>query len=141
MKVRTALMYYPALTIPLLLVGVLLAADDVTPGMNRFTVASYRQIARQEGNLIFSPFSISTALSMLLDGARRETAAGIAAASQQHPDAGYHAAVASLAAGIVKQANTGGNRLDLANGLWVQNGFPIEAAFEKTMSDTYRAPA
>ena len=55
------------LTIPFLLAGALLAASDVTPGMNRFAATAYRQLAPSNNNLILSPFSISTALSMLLD--------------------------------------------------------------------------
>ncbi|MGO4885831.1 MAG: serpin family protein [Bryobacteraceae bacterium] len=128
------------LTIPLLLAGALFAATDVTPGMHRFAAAAYKQLAPRQGNLILSPFSISTALSMLLSGARGQTAAGIAAAIDQNPGAGYDAAVASLAEQLAKQANSGSNKLAIANGLWLQTGFPIEAAFEQTMRTVYRAP-
>ena len=130
-----------SLTIPFLLAGALLAANDVTPGMHRFAAAAYRQLAGKDGNLILSPFSISTALSMLLDGARGQTAAGIAATLQQtRPGPGYHAAVAALAAELTKQANLGSNQLAIANGLWVQKGFPLEAEFEKTIRTVYQAP-
>ena len=130
-----------SLTIPFLLAGALLAANDVTPGMHRFAAAAYRQLAGKDGNLILSPFSISTALSMLLDGARGQTAAGIAATLQQtRPGPGYHAAVAALAAELTKQANLGSNQLAIANGLWVQKGFPLEAEFEKTIRTLYQAP-
>ena len=129
------------LTIPLLLAGALCAANDVTPGMNSFAAAAYRQLAHNNDNLILSPFSISTALSMLLDGARGQTAAGIAATLDQ-PQTGpaYHAAVASLAAELVKQANVGDNRLAIANGLWVQQGLPLESEFEHTIRTLYQAP-
>ena len=74
MKKGTAMSHHvTSLTIPLLLAGALLAANlaasDVTPGMNRFAAAAYRQLSSKNGNLILSPFSISTALSMLLNGA------------------------------------------------------------------------
>lgn len=133
--------HHLTLTIPLLFAGALLAASDVTPGMNRFAAAAYRQLSQNNDNLILSPFSISTALSMLLDGARGQTAAGIAATlGQPHPGPGYHAAVAALAAAITKQANLGGNQLAIANGLWVQQGFPLEPAFEQTIRTLYQAP-
>jgi serpin B len=133
--------HHLAVTIPFLLAGALLAANDVTPGMNRFAAAAYRQLAQNDTNLILSPFSISTALSMLLDGARGQTAAGIAATlDQAQTGAEYHAAVAALAAELAKQANTGGNQLAIANGLWVQHGFPIESAFEQTIRTLYQAP-
>jgi len=129
------------LAIPFLLAGALLASSDATSGMNRFAAATYRQLAQTSGNLILSPFSISTALSMLLDGARGQTAAGMAATlSQLHPGSGYHVAVASLAAELTKQANGGGNRLAIANGLWVQQGFPLASEFEHTIRTLYQAP-
>lgn len=135
------MIHYQALTIPLLLAGALLAGDDVTPGMNRFATAAYRQIARKDGNLILSPFSISTALSMLLDGARGQTAAGMASALKQpHTDPGYHAAVAALAQQLAKESNVQGNQLDIANGLWLQKGFPVQQQFEETLKTLYEAP-
>ena len=133
--------HHLALAIPFLVAGTLLASSDVTPGMNRFAAAAYRQLAQTNGNLILSPFSISTALSMLLDGARGQTAAGMAAALDQvHPGPGYHAAVASLAAELTKQANSGGNQLAIANGVWVQQGFPLASEFERTIRTLYQAP-
>jgi serpin B len=129
------------LTIPFLLAGALFASSDVTPGMNRFAAAAYRQLAQNNDNLILSPFSISTALSMLLDGARGKSAAGIAATLDQ-PQTGsaYHAAIASLAAELAKQANLDGNQLAIANGLWVEQGFPLESEFEQTIRTIYQAP-
>jgi serpin B len=146
MKKGTAMSHHvTSLTIPLLLAGALLAANlaasDVTPGMNRFASAAYRQLSSKNGNLILSPFSISTGLSMLLNGARGQTAAGIAATLQQlHPGPAYDAAVASLAAELTKPANLGGNQLAIANGLWVQHGVPLESEFEKTIRTLYQAP-
>ena len=133
--------HHLTLAIPFLLAGALLASSDVTPGMNRFAVSAYRQLAPHNGNLILSPFSVSTALSMLLSGARGQTAAGMAATlDQPNPGPAYHAAVATLAAELTKQANLDGNQLAIANGLWVQRGFPLQAAFEQTVQNMYQAP-
>jgi serpin B len=133
--------HHLTLAIPFLLAGALLASNDVTPGMNRFAATAYRQLAQNSGNLILSPFSISTALSMLLDGARGQTAAGMAATLDQlEPGPEYHAAVALLAAELTKQANLDGNQLAIANGLWVQQGFPLQSEFEQTVHKLYQAP-
>src|ERR1700691_742913 len=133
--------HHLTLIVPFFLAGVLLASGDVAPGMNRFAASAYRQLTQDDHNLILSPFSISTALSMLLDGARGHTAAGIAATLDQ-PQSGpaYHAAVAALAAELAKQANLNGNQLAIANGLWVQPGFPLESDFERTVRTLYQAP-
>ena len=57
--------------LPFFLATALQAGDvRVTEGLNRFGTTCYRELARGDGNLIFSPFSISSALSMTLAGAR-----------------------------------------------------------------------
>lgn len=129
------------LALSFLLAGALLASPGIPQGMNRFAAAAYRQMAGGQDNLILSPFSIATALSMLLEGARGQTAAGIAAAlNQVNPGSGYHAAIASLATELTKQANVSSNRLAVANGLWVQKGFPLQPDFEQTLRTIYHAP-
>ena len=128
-----------ALFLPFLVAGVLLGASDVVPGMNRFAVDSYHQLATGDTNAILSPFNISTALSMLLEGARGQTAEAIAATLHQQPH-GYSAAVASLAADLTKIGNTGSNELSIANAIWLERGLPLETAFENSMRTLYQAP-
>jgi len=109
--------------------------------MNQFATASYQELARGSDNIIFSPFSIFTALSMTLDGARGQTAAEIAGVLHQaYPDPGYHAAFAALARQLSEAANTPGNELSNANGLWVDTGFRIESDFRQTIETHYSAP-
>lgn len=132
-----------ALAVPLLLLlmGALHATGSPVAGMNRFAAATYRELATGPGNLILSPFSIATALSMLLDGARGRTATELAAALDQlYPDPAYHGALASLVEELTQAANTGGNELLIANGLWVQRGFPIQSEFRQTIETLYHAP-
>jgi len=129
------------LVLPLLFAGGMLASDKITPGMNQFAADSYRQLAKGSGNLILSPLCISTALSMLLEGARGSTATSIAAVLHQpYPNSGYAAAVAALAANLTASGNKDANQLSMANGLWVERGFPLETAFESTLRDLYHAP-
>jgi serine protease inhibitor len=130
------------LSIPLLLgfAGMLNAEDRVVAGMNSFAASSYRELAGPD-NLIVSPFSISTALSMVLDGARGGTATEISKVLGQHyPDRGYHAALAALVEELTKSGNIGANQLLSANGLWVQSGFRIQSDFENTIRQYYGAP-
>jgi serine protease inhibitor len=46
----------------------------VVKGDTEFALSLYGQLRKEEGNLFFSPFSISTALAMTYAGARGETA-------------------------------------------------------------------
>src|ERR1035437_6713752 len=116
--------------LPILLAAALPAADSrIMPAMNAFTTASYKQLTGRDGNLILSPFNIATALSMLLAGARGQTATEIQFALHVHPDSAYDAALGSLLRDLYKAGNAGGNGLHTANGLWVQRGLAIQPAF------------
>lgn len=126
---------------PILIAATLPAADSrITSAMNSFTTESYKQLARGDGNLILSPFNIATALSMALAGARGQTAREIRSVLHLDQDPNYDAALGALVAGLGKAANSGGNELLIANGLWVQKGFEILPPFESTLADNYKAP-
>ncbi|MFN7997011.1 MAG: serpin family protein [Bryobacteraceae bacterium] len=129
------------LALPLGIAGILHAAASPAPGLNRFATAGYHELARGSDNLIFSPFSISTALSMLLEGARGQTARQMAGVLHRaYPDAAYPAALASLVGELAKSGNDANNELLIANGLWVQRGFSIQSDFRQTIQTVYGAP-
>lgn len=129
------------LTLPFLLAGALSAADGVAPGLNQFATNIYRDLARGRGNLFLSPFSISTALSMAMQGARGTTAEEMAAVLHRlQQDKAYSTEMASLVDQLVKNGNSGGNQLLNANGLWVQRGFPILSDFKQSLQSQYGAP-
>jgi serpin B len=128
------------IVLPILLAGALPAADShVVPAMNAFTTESYKQLTRGDANLILSPFNIATALSMVLAGARSQTADEIRAVLRLQHDPAYDAALGALLSDLNKTGNGGGNELLTANGLWVQKGFGLQPAFEKTLADNYHA--
>src|SRR6476619_6743478 len=103
-------------------------------GVNDFTADLYRKVAAGPGNLIASPFNISTALSMALVGARGKTATEMAAVlHQSHPDP-------TFVEQLMKSANSAGDELAMANGLWVEKGFSIQPAFQETLRKQFGAP-
>ncbi len=61
------------LIILLLIVGCIFARD-VIEANNRFAINLYSQYKSEEGNIFFSPFSISTAMAMVYEGAEGKTA-------------------------------------------------------------------
>ncbi|HEY2015157.1 MAG TPA: serpin family protein [Bryobacteraceae bacterium] len=127
--------------LPLLLAATLPAADGVAPGSNDFAARMYRELAHGQGNLILSPFSISSALEMALAGARGQTAEEMSAVLDRlHSGAKSPAEIAALVNQMVKEGNTGGNQLLTANGLWVQRGFPILPSFQQAMDTGFHAP-
>ena len=129
------------LVLPILFAAALPAADSrIMPAMNAFTIDSYKQLMRGDGNVILSPFNIATALSMALAGARGQTAEEIQFVLHVHYDPSYDAALGALLVDLTKAGNAGGNELLTANGLWVQKGFAILPAFESTLANNYHAP-
>jgi serpin B len=124
-----------------LMAATLHAADPILAGMNQFAAAAYGKLARGRGNIIFSPFNISTALSMAMAGARGQTATEMQTVLHQaSTDAKYHAALATLIGQITNTSNVGGDELAMANGLWVEQDFPVLSAFEQTIRSQYGAP-
>ena len=129
------------LFLPILMATALPAADSrLTPAMNAFTTAVYKQVAPGSGNLILSPFNIATALSMALAGARGRTAEEIESVLHVSPDPTYDAALGALLGELTAAGNSKGNELHTANGLWVQKGFAIQPEFENTLRIHYHAP-
>jgi serpin B len=86
------------------------------------------------GNLVFSPDSIATALAMAGTGAAGRTATQMAHVLHLASSATF-AAVGRLQSTIAReQAAPGGGdpqapMLDLANGLFLQQGYPVQSAF------------
>jgi serpin B len=140
--IRTTLLLRAALGCAL--AGTLGAADGaVAPGLNRLSTALYNQLAAGDrGNLVFSPLSISIALSMASAGARGQTAAEMAKAlGQPGADLRYHSELAALLQQIAKSGNAEGNQFLNANRLWLQKDFKILPDFGNTLRMAYGAPA
>jgi serine protease inhibitor len=108
-----------------------MSAVSVAGGVNRFAFDLYGRLRSQEqGNLFFSPQSISTALAMTYAGARGETADEMARTMHfpVPPDrlpAGYAELLRALHGG----EGTKQYRLAIANRLWGQQGTAFLEAF------------
>ena len=96
---------------------------------NDFALALYGRLGQRPGNLLFSPFSIRTALGMAQAGAKGETATQMREAlCLPSSDEALHAAFAE----IVQRLNAAGGgeyEMAVANSLWGQDGAPLEPEF------------
>jgi serpin B len=115
-------------------------ATDVVKGNNVFALDLYAQLSKDEGNVFFSPYSISTALAMTYAGAKGKTAEQMA--STLHfslPPDKLHTGFAE----IIKHLNAGGDKrpyeLTVANSLWGQKGFTFLPGFVHTTETKYGA--
>jgi serpin B len=105
-----------------------------------FAVDLYKQISSTEGNLILSPYSISTAMSMTYAGARGNTEKQIAKAlhfTQDQND--LHSSFASLQ-GILEEIQKRDNiKLNISNSLWPQQGYPFKQEYLSLIEKNYSA--
>src|SRR4051812_37470003 len=99
----------------------------VVEGNTRFAVDLHHKLRAKEGNLFYSPFSISTALAMTSAGARGRTLEQMNKALHLPEQKGLHPALSAL----LKEINGGGRpyQLSTANALWGQKGHPFRKDF------------
>jgi len=110
----------------------------VVEGNNTFAVDLYGQLDKQEGNLFFSPASISTALAMTYAGARGETASQMAKTLHFDLESSqFHAAMGALLRRTTNASNA--YQLHEGNALWLQKGFAFRQEFLKLTTDDYGA--
>jgi len=102
----------------------------VVEGNTAFALDLYRELKDTKGNLFFSPYSISTALAMTFAGARENTAKQMA--DVLHFPSGQnnvHPAFGQLESLLNEVQTKGDIRLNVANSLWPQEGYPFLAKY------------
>ncbi len=118
-------------------------ADDTT----KFAAAFYQQIRQKDANIIYSPFSISLALSMTLAGAETTTEEAMMEALQYSlPEDQVHPAFNALLLAIKaseqeKPEESEGSefQLNIANSIWGQSGYPFKSTFLDILARHYDA--
>jgi serpin B len=121
--------------------------DQLVHGNNTFALDLYHQLGtQQEGNLFYSPYSISLALAMVYAGARGETADQMANTlyfmlpeESLHPAFNYlDLELASRGEGAEGRDDQG-FRLHIANAIWGQEGYEFLDPFLDTLARNYGA--
>lgn len=117
-------------------------ALDVADSSDAFGWDLYQSIAdAQDGNLFFSPFSITAALSMTYAGAAGETAEEMADVLYvSSDDESYHSGYGELIRTILPQPEDCAVELSIANRLFGQEGFPWLTPFLDITANDYGAP-
>ncbi len=123
--------------------AVSVAGENLTAlvtGNNTFALDLYAQLRGTPGNLFFSPYSVSACLAMTYAGARGETARQMAQTLHFNADQDE---VSSAFGELQRQLNAAeekkGIQLNVANGLWAQEGHPFLPAFLQAAQNTYQA--
>jgi len=115
---------------------------QLVQGNREFAFDLFRELREEEGNLFFSPYSISVALAMAYAGARGATAEAMK--ETMHftlEQERLHPAFNALALGLLRRADEsdGEFRLTVANSSWGQRGHPFLADFLDVLSENYGA--
>ena len=121
---------------------------QLAQGNNAFALALYQKLRGNEANLFFSPYSISLALAMTYAGAGGDTAIQMAQALHfTLPQDRLHPAMNALDQEIAQDGNNvqanknndTGFRLNIANGIWGQAGFPFLPDYLDLLAQDYGA--
>ncbi|MDP8226867.1 MAG: serpin family protein, partial [Candidatus Celaenobacter polaris] len=104
--------------------------QSVVKGNNSFCFDLYKELKGEEGNLFFSPYSISTALAMTYAGALGETEKQMAQVlhfplTQER----LHPAFSLLQSDLNTIQKKGYVQLSLANSLWAQKNYKFLDSF------------
>jgi serpin B len=103
---------------------------ELVQGNTAFALDLYGELKAQTGNLFFSPYSISTAMGMIWAGARGETEAQIAQVFHYpYGQDALHQTFGELQRSLDTGIGYDLYRLDIANRLWGQTGYPWSEPF------------
>ncbi len=120
--------------------------DALVTGNTAFALDLYRTLAPTDGNIFFSPYSISIALAMTYSGARGETELQMAKTlgfrlSQQRLHPAFNLLNVTLAGRgeNIDEDRVTRFQLNVANALWGQDGFNYLDEFHDNLVEHYGA--
>jgi serpin B len=127
-------------TIPVVPSRVLSAAErSLVAGNTQFAFDLYRILRQEEGNLFFSPYSISQALAMVYTGSHGKTEEQMASALHfEFAPYDLPPVFGALHSELVRRG-TRNFQLRLANSLWWQEGYALRQAYLNTLRRRYGA--
>ena len=115
-------------------------------GNTVFTLDLYQELKGEEGNIFYSPYSLSVALSMTYAGARGETEQQMAEAlsfylsqDQLHPAFNYLDQELAGRGEGAQGKDEEGFRLNIVNDIWGQKNFTFLSDFLDTLAENYGA--
>lgn len=114
-------------------------AERAVRAVNCFAADMYEHLEREDGNLFFSPLSISTALAMTHAGAAGETAHQMEEVLHLGSEPGVHAAFAELLDQIPMQSP--GTEMALANAMWPHEDFEFHEDYLQLIESSYQGNA
>lgn len=116
------------------------AMPEVVKAINLFGLDIYQQLGHESGNIFYSPLSLSTALAMTLEGARKETARQMSQVLHLlMTDEQRRQGMARLRELTNRPDRK--SQLYQANALWVQKNFQLLKSYLETIASFYDGQA
>lgn len=109
---------------------------------NTFALDLYAKLKSADGNIFFSPYSISTALAMTFSGARSETESQMRTALRfpsEYSAEQIASAFGALQKNLMAGSGKNGYELSIANGLWGQKDYKFLETFISLNQQYYGA--
>ncbi|MBW1809929.1 MAG: serpin family protein [Deltaproteobacteria bacterium] len=118
--------------------GGLLDEEICAKDNSAFAVDLYQKLCESDGNIFFSPYSISTALAMTYAGARGNTEKQMAKTLKfSLGQKKLHAAFAVIESSLKALSKAGDVKLSVANSLWPQSGYKFLDAYTSQIKKHY----
>ncbi len=116
------------------------ANASIANNINNFTFKTYAVLSNESGNLFFSPFSVSTALSMVAEGAEGKTLEEMRNTLELSNDSSANRESFKNLLDSLNTKNAGYN-LSVANAIWIEKTFSVRQEFSSAVSTYYYASA
>ncbi len=121
--------------------------EQLVAGNTAFTFNLYQAVRPSDGNVVYSPYSISLAFAMAYGGARGETATQMADTLHYTlPGDQFHPALNALDLDLARRPDQATNvdekerfQLSIANSLWGQDGWPFLPEYLDLLAVNYGA--
>lgn len=120
--------------------------DKLVEGNTAFAFNLYQLLKEKDGNLFYSPYSISEALAMTFGGARNETEKQMASSMRfildqatLHPAFNYLDQELAKRGQGAKGADGKGFRLNVVNAIWGQKDFKFKSEYLDLLAQNYGA--
>ena len=126
------------LIITLLIPSLLINADSMINAVNDFGFDLLRQVTNDKQNIVISPYSVFSALSMTTDGADDETLIQMQKTLKLDKTIDSAISLGGLQNMLKKQAEDN-IELNIANALWLDDQFTIKESFKQNIEYNYQA--
>ena len=115
--------------------------DEIASGNNQFAIKLYSELKseNQNKNILFSPFSISTALAMTYAGARNETEKQMSKTLNFSLDQTNFHINYKLLNKKIKNSAQDNITLNIANSIWAQENYKFLDSFFNEVTTNYNA--